>query len=291
MRGAFDPHVHIAPDFAPRRVTDLELAERCLELGLAGFGLKSHYTATAERAAVVSAAVPGIRALGTITLNHSVGGLNATAVEVAARQGARIVWLPTVSSVNEFGEVEHADPDGKVPVWVRFELDLRASGVRPAAVPVVDDDGAPLPELLEVLQVVANHDLVLATGHLARDEIFTVVDAAIAAGVNTIVVTHPEFPSQAITPADQQALAARGALMERAFTTPYTGKCTWDAVFDATRAVGARSTVWGSDLGQVFNPPVEDGLAIMADRFLEAGFSDEEVRIMAVENTRRLADA
>ncbi len=291
VRGAFDPHVHVAPDFAPRRVSDLELAERCLELGLAGFGLKSHYTATAERAAVVSAAVPGVRALGTITLNHSVGGLNATAVEVAARQGARIVWLPTVSSVNEFGEVEHADPDGKVPVWVRFELDLRASGVRPAAVPVVDDDGAPLPELLEVLQVVANHDLVLATGHLARDEIFTVVDAAIAAGVNTIVVTHPEFPSQAITPADQQELAARGALMERAFTTPYTGKCTWDAVFDATRAVGARSTVWGSDLGQVFNPPVEDGLAIMADRFLAAGFSDEEVRIMAVENTRRLADA
>ena len=291
VRGAFDPHVHIAPDFAPRRVSDLELAERCLELGLAGFGLKSHYTATAERAAVVSAAVPGVRALGTITLNHSVGGLNATAVEVAARQGARIVWLPTVSSVNEFGEVEHADPEGKVPVWVRFELDLRASGVRPAAVPVVDDDGAPLPELLEVLQVVASHDLVLATGHLARDEIFTVVDAAIAAGVNTIVVTHPEFPSQAITPADQQELAARGALMERAFTTPYTGKCTWDAVFDATRAVGARSTVWGSDLGQVFNPPVEDGLAIMADRFLAAGFSDEEVRIMAVENTRRLADA
>jgi hypothetical protein len=27
----------------------------------------------------------------------------------------------------------------------------------------------------------------------------------------------------------------------------------------------------------------------MADRFLEAGFTDEEVRTMAVENTRRLA--
>ena len=152
MRGAFDPHVHVAPDFAPRRITDLELAQRCLELGLAGFGLKSHYTATAERAAVVTAAVPGVRALGTITLNHAVGGLNATAVEVAARQGARIVWLPTVSAENEFAEVEHADPDGKVPVWVRFELELRAAGVRPQPVPVVDDDGAPLPELLEVLR-------------------------------------------------------------------------------------------------------------------------------------------
>jgi hypothetical protein len=291
VRGAFDPHVHIAPDFAPRRITDLELAGRCLELGLAGFGLKSHYTATAERAAVVTAAVPGIKALGTITLNHSVGGLNATAVEVAARQGARIVWLPTVSSENEIGEVEHVDPDGNVPVWVRFELDLRAAGLHPRAVPVVDANGEPLPELLEVIDVVARHELVLATGHLSRDEIFTVVDAAVAAQVKTIVITHPEFPSQRISPQDQAALAEKGALMERAFTTPYTGKCTWDQIFGATRAVGAASTVWGSDLGQRFNPPVEDGLAIMADRFLEAGFTDEEVRTMAVDNTRRLAGA
>lgn len=289
VRGGFDPHVHIAPDFAPRRITDLELARRCAAVGLAGFGIKSHYAPTAERAAVVTAAVPGVRALGAITLNHSVGGLNATAVEVAAREGARIVWMPTVSSENEFGEVADADPDGNVPVWVRFELDLRAAGVRPRPVPVVDAAGDPLPELLEVLGAIARHDLVLATGHLARDEIFTVVDAAVAAGVRTIVVTHPEFPSQHIAPSDQQALAERGALMERALTTAYTGKCSWEDVFTATRAVGARNTVWGSDLGQRFNPPVEDGLAIMADRFLEAGFTEEEVRIMAVDNTRRLA--
>jgi hypothetical protein len=291
VRDGFDPHVHVAPDFAPRRISDLELAGRCLELGLAGFGLKSHYTATAERAAVVTAALPGVRALGTITLNHAVGGLNATAVEVAAREGARIVWLPTVSSENEFGEVEHADPDGKVPVWVRFELDLREAGVHPKPVPVLDVGGKPLPELLEVFEVVKRHDLVLATGHLAKHEIFAVVDAAVDARIETIVVTHPEFPSQRVSPAEQRELAAKGALMERAFTTPYTGKCSWDDVFVATRAVGAQNTVWGSDLGQVFNPPVEDGLAIMADHFLAAGFSDEEVRTMAVENTRRLAGA
>ncbi len=289
VRGGFDPHVHVAPDFAPRRITDLELAERCRDVGLAGFGLKSHYLPTTERAAVVTAASDGVRALGTITLNHSVGGLNATAVEVAARGGARIVWLPTVSSENEFGEVEEADPDGNVPVWVRFELDLRAAGVRPRPVAVVDENGEPLEELLDVIETVARNDLVLATGHLSTREIVTVVDAAVAAGVKTIVVTHPEFPSQRVPPETQRELAERGALMERAFTTAYTGKCTWDEVFAATRAVGPRSTVWGSDLGQRFNPPVEDGLAIMADRFLEAGFTDEEVRIMAVENTRRVA--
>ena len=126
---------------------------------------------------------------------------------------------------------------------------------------------------------------------LARDEIFVLVDAAVDAGVRRIVVTHPEFPSQRISVEDQRALADRGAVMERAFTTPYTGKCSWEQVFEATRAVGAERTVLSTDLGQVFNPPVEDGLAIMADMFLAAGFDEEEVRTMAVTNTRWIAEA
>ena len=85
-RGAFDLHVHIDPDVIRRRITDLELAHRFLERGLRGFVLKSHYTSTAERAAVVRAAVPGIQALGSIALNAAVGGLNALAVEVAATE-------------------------------------------------------------------------------------------------------------------------------------------------------------------------------------------------------------
>ena len=47
--------------------------------------------------------------------------------------------------------------------------------------------------------------------------------------------------------------------------------------------------MWSSDLGQVFNPPVEDGLALMADQFLAAGFSDEEVITMAVDEHAALA--
>jgi Family of unknown function (DUF6282) len=291
VRGGYDVHIHIAPDVVERRISDVQLAQRFLDRGLAGFGLKSHYTSTAERARVVSEAVPGIDVLGAITMNRAVGGLNPVAVEIAAREGARIVWFPTVSSENEQHEVLAADPDGKVPVWVRFELELREHGVVPAPVPVVDGGGALLPEAHEVLAVIARHDLVLATGHLSRDEIFVLVDAAVEAGVRRIVVTHPEFPSQRIPIEDQCALAERGALMERAFTTPYTGKCSWEQVFAATRAVGAERTVWATDLGQVFNPPVEDGLALMADRFLEAGFDEEEVRTMAVANTRLLAGA
>ena len=289
VRGAVDYHVHVAPDFAERRITDVQLARRSRELGLGGFGLKSHYTATHERAAVVREAVPGVIVLGTVTLNRAIGGLNALAVEVAARQGARLVWFPTVSSVNEQHEVLEADPNGKVPVWVRFELALREAGAPVGPVPVVDAAGALLPEAEQVLEIIANHHLVLNTGHLSRDEIFTLVAGAVEHGVRDIVVTHPEFPSQRISPEDQIALADQGALMERAFTTPHTGKCSWEQVFEATRAVGAERTVWATDLGQVFNPPVEDGLALMADRFLEAGFSEAEITSMAVTNTRRVA--
>src|ERR1700759_2215940 len=135
VRGGFDPYVHAAPDFAPRRITDLELAARCRARGLAGFGLTSHYAAAAERAAVVSAAAGERLATGSIVLNHAVGGLNPTAVEVAARQGARFGWLPTVSARGEVAKVARADGNGNVPVWVRFELELRAAGARPAAVP------------------------------------------------------------------------------------------------------------------------------------------------------------
>lgn len=289
VRGAVDYHVHVAPDFVARRITDVDLARRCLETGQAGFGLKSHYTPTTERAQVVAAAVHGVVVLGTITLNRAVGGLNPLAVEVAARQGARIVWFPTVSAVNEQDEVLRPGAHAKVPVWAQFELSLRETGLACESVPVVDERGALLPEALEVLDVVARHSLVLCTGHLGRDEVFRLVEAAAERRVRDIVVTHPEFPSQSISPDDQLELAAMGALMERAFTTPHTGKVSWERVFEATRAVGPERTIWATDLGQVANPPVEDGLALMADAFLADGFAEEEIRAMAVANTRRLA--
>ncbi len=291
LRGAYDMHVHIDPDFVPRIIDDISLAQRCLELGLAGFQMKSHYTATAERARTVNAAVPGVHALGAIVLNQAVGGMNALAVEVAAREGARTVWMPTVHSANEIHEVHSFAPGAPLPVWMKFELELREAGVGPEAVQVAGLDGELLPETLAVFTVAARHQLVLATGHLNRDEIFAVVDGALAAGIKDVVVTHPEFPSQNLSVEEQLALARKGALLERCFTTPFTGKVPWQHVFDCVRATGVEKNVLSTDLGQTFNPPVEDGLALFADRFLEAGFTEEEVHTMAVKNTRRLAGA
>jgi hypothetical protein len=283
VRGGYDLHVHVEPDLAKRRIDDVSLARRFAELGLAGFVLKSHYVPTAERAAVVRAAVPGIDALGAITLNAGVGGLNAQAVEIAARGGARIVWLPTVDSENEASE--DGPKPAKQPVWRQIQDEFAAAGV--AAEPVrLTPSG-----LAGILAVVARHDLVLATGHLGSAEIHMAVDAALAAGVTRIVVTHPDYPTQGVPVAEQQSLARKGAVLERCFAPIHTGKVSWEATFEAIRATGAEHNVLSTDLGQVANPPVEDGLALMADRLLGAGFTEAEVRTMVVENTRRLAGA
>jgi hypothetical protein len=283
VRGAYDLHVHVEPDLATRRIDDVDLAHRFAELGLAGFVLKSHYAPTAERAAVVRRAVPGIDALGSITLNAGVGGLNAQAVEIAARSGARIVWLPTVDSENEAGEDGHKP--AKQPIWRTIQEEFVAAGVGTPPVALEDD------ALAKVLAVVARHDLVLATGHLGSEEIISVVNTAFSSGVQHVVVTHPDYPTQGVSVAEQVELVARGAILERCFAPIHSGKVTWEATFDAIRATGAESNVLSTDLGQPANPPVEDGLALFADKLLEAGFSDDEIRTMAVTNTRMLADA
>ena len=95
-------------------------------------------------------------------------------------------------------------------MWVKLQLELREQGIEIDPVPVVDEDGAVLPEARAVLERIAHHGLLLATGHLARDEIFAVVGAALEEGVTEIVITHPEFPAQSLSVEDQVALAGRG---------------------------------------------------------------------------------
>ncbi|MBF9131089.1 cytosolic protein [Plantactinospora sp. S1510] len=291
VQGAYDTHVHIAPDVMERRIDDIDLARRFVEVGLAGFVLKSHYVATAERAAVVRKVVPEVDVLGAITLNGSMGGMNPAAVEIAGRQGARIVWMPTVDSGNQRRSTATDLPGAKPAMWGALQADLHAQGIVPDVVEVVDAEGRVLDRVRQVLRVIARHDLVLATGHLAGAEILALTRAASEEGVRRIVVTHPEFTSQRLPVDRQRELAEAGALLERCFTTPYTGKVGWDELFANIRAVGPEHSVLSSDLGQPFNPPVEDGLALFADRLLEAGFTEQEVHVMAVVNSRNLAAA
>src|SRR5450631_1107718 len=161
LQGAYDLQVHVAPDVIERRIDDLDLAKEFLAHGLKGFVLKSHYFPTAERAKVVTKAVPGIHAFGAIALNHSVGGLNPVAVELAGRSGTKIVWMPTVDAANETA----GRPDGtkaKLPFWAKIQLELAATGINPPPMTVIDADGNCSAAARTVLELIKKYDMILA---------------------------------------------------------------------------------------------------------------------------------
>ena len=280
IQGAYDLQVHVAPDVIDRRIDDLDLAKEFLAHGLKGFVLKSHYIPTAERAAVVTKAVPGIEAYGAITLNHSVGGLNPVALEIAGRSGNKIVWFPTVDAANETaGRLD--GPNDKLPFWAKIQREIAAAGITRPPMTVLNGEGKISEDARQCLELIAKHDMILATGHLGRHEIFPLVKEARAVGVKRIIVTHAEFPSQNLTAEEQIALADLGAIIEHCFTTYHTSKCPWETVFANIRAVGIERTMLATDLGQKTNPPVAEGYAEFAQRLLEAGFTGKEINQMA----------
>lgn len=284
IAGAYDLHVHVAPDVIGRRIDDIDLAHEFLARGLKGFILKSHYVPTAERAKVVTKAVPGIRAFGAITLNHAVGGLNPVAVEIAGRSGCKLVWMPTVDAENETAGL----PTGgnkKLPFWAEIQRELAAMGISPPRMRVIDEAGALVPQVRTCMDLIRRHDMILATGHLGRDEIFALVKGAKEMGLRKILVTHAEFPSQNLSAEEQEQLADLGAIIEHCFTTAYTAKAEWQTVFDNIRRTGPERCLLSTDLGQTVNPLVSEGFAWFAQNLLDAGFSVPQIRRMAVTNS------
>lgn len=289
LEGAYDLQIHVAPDVIARRIDDIDCAKEFLAHGMKGFVLKSHYIQTGERAQVVTKAVPGSRVFGAVTLNHSVGGLNPVAVELAGRTGCKIVWMPTVDAQNETaGRVDGGSE--KLPFWAKIQRELAAEGISPPPLSVINGSGDLTEPARRCLERIGKHNMILATGHLGRKEIFALVRAAKAMGLKKVLVTHAEFPSQNLSGDEQKELADLGALIEHCFTTYYTAKASWESAFANIRKAGVTRAVISTDLGQTINPPVADGFASFAQHLLDAGFTADEVRTMAVTNPTRLVE-
>jgi hypothetical protein len=290
IEGGYDLQVHVNPDVIDRSIDDLGLAQEFLKHRLKGFVLKSHYVPTYERAKVVTKVSPGITAFGAITLNHSVGGLNPVAVEIAGRSGNKIVWMPTVDAANETG-YSGGHPDGtgdNLRYWARIQRDLSAEGISPQPLTVLGDDGRLNEPARRCLERIAKHDMILATGHLGRKEIYQLVKTGKEMGVRRIMVTHAEFPSQNLSIHEQVELANLGATIEHCFITMHTNNAPWDVFFESVRQVGPGRVILSTDLGQTMNPPVAEGFAMFAQKMLDAGFSKADVRRMTVTNPTNL---
>lgn len=288
LAGAYDLHVHTGPDLLPRKLDDIEMTERLNKLGMRGYGIKSHYFCSSARAKLMNRLYPGMNVIGAICLNNSAGGLNPIAVEMAAQDGAKIVWMPTFDAENEQQQL-HRNPPDKLPHWAKLRQQYEAEG-KPQPTITILDNGELKPVVYEILQIIAKHRMILATGHLGREEIFKLAEAAVAHDVRKFVVTHPNFPSIGLTIAEQQQLADMGAIMEHCFTTPHSNKDTWESVYAQIRAVGPERCILSTDLGQPAGIYPDEGMQLFIKNLLEHGFSKKEIRVMIADNPRALVD-
>ena len=290
LEGAFDTHIHSAPDVLPRKFNDLELAQRFKARRMAGFVLKSHYICTADRATLVNQVVPEVQAFGAIALNNSVGGLNPLALDIAGRLGTRVCWLPSVDNANELEAIAGQRDESKLPYWMSIAREMRALGIAGSFLNVTED-GKVTQATRQCLEIIAKHDMVLATSHIRPSEVLPVVKAAQEVGVKRVVITHPEFPTTLLSIPQQQELARLGVFFERCFTTPNTGKISWEQVYANIREVGPASTILATDLGQTTAPYPDEGLGIFIGNLLDQGFAEKDVRSMVRDNPAQLLGA
>ncbi len=271
LTGAADLHCHFGPD--PHRERSVDAFEAAGEAAAAGHRaivLKSHDSPTASLAwAVQRETGAGISVFGGIACDREVGGVNPAAVEVALGLGARIVWLPTLSSRQDFDN------------GIAARLGIPGPGIV-----VTDSDDRLLAETHEILALVQQHDAILATGHVSAAEHYAVVREFARSG--KVVVTHAteDLAGPNLNAAQCRELADLGAWIELCAMTCIGGLATRTVaeMVETIRAVGVEHVTLGTDFGQKINPHPAAGLQTYADALYAEGLSESEIRLMACNN-------
>jgi hypothetical protein len=282
LAGVIDIHAHVAPETSmlnfKRAFDAIEAAQIARIYGMRGIVLKEHNTETGSWAYLVSQVVPGVEVYGGIVLNKAVGGINPVAVEsMALTRGGRgrVVYMPTVDAAVR-------NPPGS-----------------PRAVPV-SRDGKLLPEVLEVLKVIAKYDLGLSTGHVSAEEALMVIKAAKEAGVKKMYVQHPNHGGIVMSMAQMKEAVGMGALIEIVLSGEgFTGGRAKainkeNPVMDYgpqkladMRELGPANIVISTDLGQPgrvnYAQAFQTALVVLA----KSGFSQAEIDLMTKQNPAR----
>jgi hypothetical protein len=275
LRGGIDTHIHSAPSIIKRPFDDIELAQLAGKAGMKGIVIKAHESCTAGRA-YLAEKVSGVKVYGGICLNLSVGGLNVDAVETSLKMGGRFVWMPTVSARNHL--TFFSGPEGKK---IGFPLEGKGEGIT-----IVDSDGKIKTEVRQIIELVAQYDAVLATGHLGLDEILKIVDEAQDYKSIKIVATHPDINFISVPLDVQKKMAQKGVFLEKCYNyhlPPLLASSIKETAF-GIKYLGPEHCILSSDLGQIGNPSPVEGIEAFIRGLLENGLTEKDISRMWVEN-------
>ena len=270
--GAIDIHIHSLPDDRPRSIDAIDVAKLASARGMRAIVLKNHYESTATVVYLVRKLVPDVEVFGGIDLNLTVGGVNPAAVEHMTRVTGgwgRIVWMPTFDAENQ----------------VRYSKENRPSVS-------VSRNGELLPAVKQVIELIAKHGLVLATGHSAPAEVLMLLREGRRQGVRHMVVTHAMNAPVLMDVPQMQEAAKLGAFIEfvGGSQTSADAAARIDRFADAIRKVGPEFCILSSDLGQQGNALPPDGFGAFLVALRAKGFTEQEMDRMSKANPARLLD-
>lgn len=278
MNGAIDMHIHIGPESRlKRRQNGLQLAYTARDMGMRAIVLKNREYGTVPVAQQVQELVPEVQTFGSITLDNEAGGLNPGAVLAWVKMGAKVVWMPTATAANSKGKV----------------LRSRGLDLPGEAQTVLKADGTLLPEVKEIIQIVKEYDVVLGSGHLAPNEVFTLVEECMASGLKKVVITHvlqDQLMDMILTNDEIVRLARMGAIIEYSYWTCHNNISNVDPalIVESIKLAGAENSILTTDFGQIENPPAPEGLRAFIGVLLEGGIDEKEIETMVKTNPARL---
>jgi hypothetical protein len=268
---AIDLHAHFGPDSYARQWDAFEVVKLAKERGMRGVVLKNHWTESAGLAWLIRKyGTQGIEVFGSVTLDTPVGGVNPMAVRYMADvEGGwgRIVWMPTHDSEHE----------------VNYYKETRTKAI-------VSRNGKLIPEVFEVLDLIKEHNLTLATGHVTPDEALQIIAEANKRGISKIIVTHPllgpQFTDMSL-PQMQEAVK-RGGAIEITAGAFFREDAAKARAVEVIRALGTQNVFIASDSGLVGTPNHPDALAMAAKALRAAGFSEQDLKRMFKDTPARL---
>jgi predicted TIM-barrel fold metal-dependent hydrolase len=131
--------------------------------------------------------------------------------------------------------------------------------------------------------------MVIATGHLKPDDIFTLLDMAKSLGIWKIIVNHP-LTKVVGASLDEQVEMSANAYLEYCFVTCMERHDNLDPVLirDSIKKIGANRCLMATDFGQIFNPRPVNGMKMFINSMIHEGISLDEINLMCKDNPHKL---
>ena len=170
---------------------------------------------------------------------------------------------------------------------------MKKQGLSQEGISILDEKGKLLSVIHDILVLIKQYDMILATGHISVEESFTLVEAACQTGLPKIVITHPLLDKlgACLDLEQQRQMVARGAFIEHCFVAAMPlGGFHPKKIAEAVKAVGAEHCVLSTDFGQAHNPAPADGMRMAIATMLLCRLTEQEVELLVKVNPAGLLD-